>query len=215
MSSRKRRLTESGGTSGSNSDQSQSQRSRESRTSHRFSSTSRKNPLIGSLPSSLHLAGSPPLSSIMSNLKTSRILNPSWTGSGKTSQRSALKEIEGRAQELLARGMAAQFLDKDSGEVARLVERLREAITHYQVSGKCFVATNRTDIGGQILQQQAIYDKIVNLSSSLDALLELHKVTHFNKLVTMFADTWIEITGGEKQVGLRDGAVGSAVLRGG
>ena len=49
---------------------------------------------------------------------------------------SALAEIERRSQELLAKGTAARFLDKagDSGEVAKLIERLREAITHYQVS---------------------------------------------------------------------------------
>jgi hypothetical protein len=50
--------------------------------------------------------------------------------------RSALEKIEKRAQELLAKGAAARFIDKsaDSGEVARLIEQLREAITHYQVS---------------------------------------------------------------------------------
>jgi hypothetical protein len=50
--------------------------------------------------------------------------------------RSALERIEKRSQELLAKGVAARFIDKgaDSGEVARLIEHLREAITHYQVS---------------------------------------------------------------------------------
>ena len=49
---------------------------------------------------------------------------------------SALEEIEKRSREMLAKGPAVRFMDKaaDSGEVARLVERLREAITHYQVS---------------------------------------------------------------------------------
>ena len=46
-----------------------------------------------------------------------------------------LEEIGKRSQALLEKGAAAQFLDKgeDSGEVARLIERLREAIMHYQV----------------------------------------------------------------------------------
>jgi hypothetical protein len=53
--------------------------------------------------------------------------------------RSALGRIEKRSRDLLAKGKAARFMDKgaDSGEVARLVERLREAITHYQVSENC------------------------------------------------------------------------------
>ncbi|KAF8340814.1 hypothetical protein F5887DRAFT_978796 [Amanita rubescens] len=71
-----------------------------------------------------------------------------------------LEQIEKRSQELLEKGMAAGFLDKesDSGEVIRLVERLREAITLYQIS-----------------QQQAIYDQITNLSSSFGTLLKLHE----------------------------------------
>jgi len=37
---------------------------------------------------------------------------------------------------LLEKSVAARFVDKgeDSKEVARLIERLQEAITHYQVS---------------------------------------------------------------------------------
>jgi len=47
-----------------------------------------------------------------------------------------LKEIEKRSQALLEKGKAARFVDKgrDSGEVVKLIERLRDAITHYQVS---------------------------------------------------------------------------------
>ena len=50
--------------------------------------------------------------------------------------RSALEKIEKRSQELLAKAVAARFIDKsaDSGEVVRLIEQLQEAITHYQVS---------------------------------------------------------------------------------
>ena len=52
---------------------------------------------------------------------------------------SALEKIEKRSQELLAKGAAARFIDKgaDSGEVAGLIDQLREAITHYQVSENC------------------------------------------------------------------------------
>ena len=57
------------------------------------------------------------------------------------SLRSTLEGIEKRSQELLAKGAAARFLDKsaDSAEVAKLVDELREAITHYQVSENSFV----------------------------------------------------------------------------
>jgi len=49
---------------------------------------------------------------------------------------SVLEEIEKRSQALLEKGKVARFVDKgrDSGEVVKLVERLREAITRYQVS---------------------------------------------------------------------------------
>ena len=50
-------------------------------------------------------------------------------------RRSTLEEIEKRSQALLEKGVLARFMDKenDSKEVARLVERLREAIALYQV----------------------------------------------------------------------------------
>ena len=57
---------------------------------------------------------------------------------------SVLEEIERQSQELLAKSTAVRFVDKagDSGEVVTLVERLGEAITHYQVSESWFVASN-------------------------------------------------------------------------
>ena len=63
---------------------------------------------------------------------------------------SALEDIEKRSRALLEKGAAARFLDKeeDSVEVARLVERLREAITHYQVSENCLVAPSTTHTEG-------------------------------------------------------------------
>ena len=49
---------------------------------------------------------------------------------------SVLEEIEKRSNELLEKGKAARFVDKgrDSGEVVKLVEELRDAIIRYQVS---------------------------------------------------------------------------------
>ncbi|KAF9649789.1 hypothetical protein BDM02DRAFT_3142078, partial [Thelephora ganbajun] len=103
--------------------------------------------------------------------------------------RSALEEIERRSRELLE-GTVIRFVNRgdDSGEVAKLVERLREAITRYQIP-----------------QQRAIYGQIPNLASSFDTILKLLEVTHFSKLVTTLADAWTEITGGEKQAGFRNG----------
>jgi hypothetical protein len=84
-----------------------------------------------------------------------------------------LEEIERRSQVLLEKAKAPRFVDKaalfvdkgrDSGEVVKLVEQLREAITRYQVSEECFFASNMTYITGQVSQQQAIYDQITNLS---------------------------------------------------
>ena len=122
---------------------------------------------------------------------------------------STLAEIERRSQELLAKGTAARFVDKagDSGEVAKLIERLREAIIHYQVSENYF--QHRIQLtAGQVSQQQTIYDRITDLAvsdfqflsalhadnrlffvkSSFDALLKLHEVTRCDGLIVVLAD---------------------------
>ena len=59
---------------------------------------------------------------------------------------SELEEIERGSRELLAKTTATWLMEKagDSREVAKLVERLRDAITHYQVSESRFVASNTT-----------------------------------------------------------------------
>jgi hypothetical protein len=84
-----------------------------------------------------------------------------------------LEEIEKRSQALLEKAKAPRFVDKavlfidkgrDSGEVVKLVEQLRDAITGYQVSEDWFVASNTTYTAGQVSQQQAIYDQITNLT---------------------------------------------------
>ena len=64
--------------------------------------------------------------------------------------RSTLEEIEKRSQVLLEKGVAARFMDKedDSKEVARLVERLREAIALYQVSEIWIVSPGAAHTGG-------------------------------------------------------------------
>ena len=96
---------------------------------------------------------------------------------------------------------------EDSKEVTALIERLREAITHYQVSGNYLARLTSAHTGGQVSQQQAIYDQIANLTvsvspfsssftliydpsleSSFDILLKLHEVTGISELVVLFAD---------------------------
>ena len=80
--------------------------------------------------------------------------------------RSVLEEIKKRSNELLGKGEGARFVDKgrDSGEVVKLVERLRGAVTRYQVSEDWFVASNAAYTAGQVSQQQVIYDQITNLT---------------------------------------------------
>jgi len=76
---------------------------------------------------------------------------------------SALEDIEKKSQALLEKGVAARFIDKgeDSKEVARLIERLREAISYYQVSWYWIALLSIVDAKEQISQQQAIYEQIV------------------------------------------------------
>ena len=66
--------------------------------------------------------------------------------------RSTLEDIEKQSQVLLEKGVAARFIDKegDSKEVARLIERLREAIALYQVSESWIVSPGATYTGGQL-----------------------------------------------------------------
>jgi len=84
------------------------------------------------------------------------------------SPRSALEDIETRSQALLSKGDAARLVDKgeDSKEVMRLIERLREAVTHYQASENWIVMRNIADAEEQISQQQAVYNQITNLTVS-------------------------------------------------
>ena len=92
-----------------------------------------------------------------------------------------LEDIEKRSQELLEKGKAARFVDKgrDSGEVGKLVERLRDAIIRYQVSDGWFVASNMTYTVGQVSQQQSIYDQITALT-----------VRAFRLVFILYADDW-------------------------
>ena len=113
--------------------------------------------------------------------------------------RSALEEIEKRAKELLAKSTAARFIDKgsDSGEVVRLVERLREAITHYQVSKNCLIVMSMTYIGRQVSQQQAIYDQITNLTV---IIFQLVFILHADNLFfhQVFFRYSLETSGGDE-----------------
>lgn len=120
-----------------------------------------------------------------------------------------LEEIEKQSRALLEKGTATRFVDKgeDSKGVARLIERLREAITHYQVGESHFAGRVRLT-RRQISQQQAIYDRITNLTvstlrsvpshslmigpfvkASFNTLLKLHEVMRFRKLVTISPDS--------------------------
>ena len=64
-------------------------------------------------------------------------------------------------QGLQAKGAAARFLDKgeDAKEVARVIQELQDAISHYQVSGYQNVASSTVDMRGQISQQQVMYEE--------------------------------------------------------
>jgi len=79
---------------------------------------------------------------------------------------SALEEIEKRSNELLGKGRAARLVDKggDAGEVVKLVESLRDAVTCYQVSEDWFVTSNTIYTAGQVSQQQATCDRITDLT---------------------------------------------------
>jgi len=135
---------------------------------------------------------------------------------------SVLGEIEKRSNELLEKGKAARFVDKgrDSGKVVKLVEQLRDAITHYQVSEDLFVSSSTAYTVGQVSQQQAIYDQITNLTvrnfqlvfiiiltvgsvikSSFNTLLSIHEVTRVTEPVAIFANSLTEIHVVEEQAG--------------
>ena len=141
-----------------------------------------------------------------------------------------MEEIERQSQELLAKSTAVRFVDKagDSGEVVKLVERLGEAITHYQVSENLFVAPNATDrwkdiaTASDLLSNHqphcehlpVLFPPFSTLTigpsfkSSFNTLLNLHEVICFREFVAIFADTRTEILGGEGQVGICYGTVG-------
>jgi len=82
---------------------------------------------------------------------------------------SALEEIEKRSRAMLAKSAATRFIDKgeDSKEVARLIEELRDVLSHYQVSGNLDILSSSADIRGKISQQQAIYNQITDLTVSI------------------------------------------------
>jgi hypothetical protein len=60
-------------------------------------------------------------------------------------------KIEEISQKLLAKGSIARFVDKgeDSNTVAKLIERLREAILFYQVSEDRTSVPSTIDIGSR------------------------------------------------------------------
>ena len=85
---------------------------------------------------------------------------------------STLKKVEELSQKMLAKSIIARFTDKgeDSKMVAKLIERLREAIVCYQVGNHCASALSIIDRKGQVSQQQAIYRQITHLTVRLPVL---------------------------------------------
>lgn len=79
--------------------------------------------------------------------------------------RSALEVIAKESDVLLEKAKTAQFMDRDaySGRVARIIETLRRVVTRYQVSENYLVASSTTHAGGQISQQPAIRNQIIDL----------------------------------------------------
>ncbi|KAF9649810.1 hypothetical protein BDM02DRAFT_1757335 [Thelephora ganbajun] len=175
---RKRRLTEPGGTSGSSSDQSRSKKRRVADAAKILLDITKDSagwfpPLKSALGGMTTLIEryeqsedvkdkikdlKPQLDRFKESITTTPVDgDPEETGRRQELTR-ALEEIGKQSQELLAKGTVTRFVDKegDSREVAKLVERLQEAITHYQIS-----------------QQQAIYNQVANLASSLGTILKL------------------------------------------
>ncbi|KAF9649447.1 hypothetical protein BDM02DRAFT_3268766 [Thelephora ganbajun] len=165
---RERRLTESGGTSGSSSDQSRSKKQRAANITKTLLDITKESaewfsplePALGGVAVLIKryeqfegvkdkiIDLKPQLDRLRQKIITTTI-------EGDVEEMGRRKGVEERSRELLAKGMTTQFVDEDSGEVARLVERLRETITHYQTS-----------------QQQATHDQIANIASSLDTPLK-------------------------------------------
>ena len=145
---------------------------------------------------------------------------------------SVFGEIEEQSQTLSAKGDIARFADKeeDTKVVAKLVERLQEAIVCYQVHKDYTLASSITDMEEQVSQQQSIYHQVANLTvrvlgfsrpftltvgpfvqSSLDTLLKLREVMRFSKPIVIFADTLTEIPCGEEEAARCYGAAESDV----
>ena len=85
---------------------------------------------------------------------------------------SVFGEIEAQSQTLSAKGSIARLADKDEDTkvVARLVERLREAIVCYQVGKDCTSGSRTADVEEQISQQQSIYHHIADLTVRIFSL---------------------------------------------
>ena len=75
--------------------------------------------------------------------------------------------------------------------VAKLIERLREAIVCYQVGNHCASTLNIIDRRGQVSQQQAIYRQITHLTVGL-LVLSLESTVADSFLKTSF-DTLLKL----------------------
>ena len=108
-----------------------------------------------------------------------------------------LEDIGKRSFALSEKGKVARALDKtrDSGEVVKLIEKLRQAILVYQVSISNSIGVVDRSRAEQVSQQRSIYHQLTQLTvssylsswpprlncflggqSSFDAVLKLHQV---------------------------------------
>ena len=85
------------------------------------------------------------------------------------SRRRTFKQVEELSDKLSAKSAFIRFVDRgeDSKVVARLIERLREAIVCYQVRYYYYHPQSSVLDRDQISQQQAIYRQITHLTVSL------------------------------------------------
>ena len=90
---------------------------------------------------------------------------------------STFEKIEDLSKKMLAKSAVARFVDKgeDSKAVARLIERLREAIVCYQVCDCCATGSNtanrRADIptAGNLPQNHSPRSKVFPITSGISA----------------------------------------------
>ena len=91
-----------------------------------------------------------------------------------------LEDIGRRSLALSEKGKVARALDKsrDSEEVIKLIEKLRQAILVYQV-GTRLSKVGTYSHSGQVSQQQSIYNQITQLTVSFHLSSSLSRLSRF------------------------------------